>query len=109
MQNRTKYLPRTDGFQTQSGLGALNDPLGEIRAQTSGISLLLHPAAAKQKERQALVKLVFDIENISAFCEVARADGLEFIKIHKAGRYEFANAENPSKNSILVSSRTIRE
>ena len=84
------------------------DRIVELTAQTSGVSLLLHQAAAKQKEGQVLVKLVFDVENVSAFCEAAKADGLDFGKIHKAGGYEFANAKDPSKNSIQVSSRAFR-
>jgi predicted enzyme related to lactoylglutathione lyase len=92
-----------------SVLRAEGDRIVELRAQTSGISLLLHPAAAKQKEGQALVKLVFDVENVSTFCKSAKADGLEFGKIHKAGGYEFANAKDPSRNSIQVSSRAFRE
>ena len=91
-----------------SVLRAEGDRIVELKAQTSGVSLLLHPAAAKQKEGQVLVKLVFDVENVSAFCEAAKADGLDFGKIHQAGGYEFANAKDPSKNSIQVSSRAFR-
>ncbi|MEJ1999970.1 MAG: VOC family protein [Maritimibacter sp.] len=86
-----------------------DDRIVELRAQNSGMTLLLHPAAAKQKEGQVLVKLVFDVEDVSAFCDAAKADGLDFGKIHKAGGYEFANAKDPSKNSIQVSSRAFRE
>ena len=57
------------------------DRIVELRAQNSGIGLLLHPAAAKQKEGQVLVKLVFDVEDVSAFCKAAKADGLDFGKI----------------------------
>ncbi|OUD08492.1 glyoxalase [Marivivens niveibacter] len=88
---------------------AEGDRIIELHPQTSGMSLLLHPAAAKQKEGQVLVKLVFDVEDVSAFCEATRADGLDFGKIHKADGYEFANAKDPSKNSIQVSSRAFRK
>ena len=90
-------------------LQADHDRVVELRAQDSGMGLLLHPAAANQKEGQVLVKLVFDGEDVLAFCEVAKANGLEFGKIHKAGSYEFANSKDPSKNSIQVSSRTFRQ
>lgn len=92
-----------------SVLRADDDRIVELRAHSSGMALLLHPAAAKQKEGQVLVKLVFDVEDVPAFCEAARADGLDFGKVHKAGGYEFANAKDPSKNSIQVSSRAFRE
>ena len=86
-----------------------HDRVVELRAQNSGMALLLHPAAANQKEGQVLVKLVFDVEDVLAFCETAKANGLDFGKIHKAGGYEFANAKDPSKNSIQVSSRAFRQ
>ena len=89
-----------------SVLRADHDRVVELRAQDSGMALLLHPAAANQKEGQVLVKLVFDVEDVLAFCEVAKANGLDFGKIHKAGGYEFANSKDPSKNSI-VSARLI--
>ena len=92
-----------------SVLRAEDDRIVELRAQNSGLTLLLHPAAAKQKQGQALVKLVFDVEDVSAFCEAARADGLVFGKIHRADGYEFANAKDPSRNSIQVSSRAFRD
>ncbi|KFE34096.1 VOC family protein [Thioclava atlantica] len=100
------FYARYFGF---SVLRAGGDRIVELIAQTPSISLLLHPAAAKQKEGQVLVKLVFDVEDVSAFCEAAMADGLDFGKIHKADGYEFANAKDPSKNSIQVSSRAFRE
>ena len=92
-----------------SVLRADDDRIVELRAHNSGMALLLHPAAAKQKEGQVLVKLVFDVEDVPAFCEAARANGLDFGKVHEAGGYKFANAKDPSKNSIQVSSRAFRE
>jgi predicted enzyme related to lactoylglutathione lyase len=92
-----------------SVLRADHDRVVELRVQDSGMALLLHPAAANQKEGQVLVKLVFDVEDVMAFCEVAKANGLDFGKIHKAGGYEFANSKDPSKNSIQVSSRAFRQ
>ncbi|NJM81104.1 MAG: VOC family protein [Tabrizicola sp.] len=91
-----------------SVLRADHDRVVELSAQNSGMALLLHPASANQKEGQVLVKLVFDVEDVSAFCETARANGLDFGKIHKADGYEFANAKDPSRNSIQVSSRAFR-
>ncbi|SLN11768.1 Glyoxalase-like domain protein [Roseivivax jejudonensis] len=101
-----EFYSRHFGF---SVLRADGDRIVELRAQNSGMALLLHPAAAKQKEGQVLVKLVFDVEDVAGFCEAARARGLDFGKIHKAGGYEFANAKDPSRNSIQVSSRAFRE
>ncbi len=66
-----------------------HDRVVKLRAQESGMALLLHwqrqirkkllhPAAANQKEGQVLVKLVFDVEDVSGFCETARANGTWF-------------------------------
>jgi hypothetical protein len=85
------------------------DRVVELRAQNSRMALLFHPVAASQKEGQVLVKLVFDVEDVLAFCEAAKANGLEFGNIHRAGGYEFANAKDPAKNSIQVSSRAFRQ
>jgi len=51
------------------------------------------------------VKLVFDVPDVDAFRRTARAKGLIFGKVHKADGYAFANAKDPSKNSVQVSSR----
>jgi predicted enzyme related to lactoylglutathione lyase len=81
------------------------DRIVELTPQASGVAILLHPASARQKEGQALVKLVFDVEDVSAFCDAASSNGLKFGKIHQAGGYAFANAKDPSGNSVQVSSR----
>ncbi len=81
------------------------DRIVELRPRTSGVSLLLHPASKGQREGQALIKLVFDVEDVGAFCEAAKARGLQFGAIHQADGYSFANAKDPSNNSISVSSR----
>ena len=82
-----------------------NDRIVELSPKNGGMTILLHPAAAKQKEGQVLVKLVFDVEDVPAFCKAAEANGLVFGKIHEAAGYSFANAKDPAKNSIQVSSR----
>ena len=81
------------------------DRIIELRPQYGGASLLLHPASRKQQEGQVLVKLVFDVEDVPAFCEAAAAGGLHFGKVHQVDGYAFANAKDPSNNSIQVSSR----
>ncbi|MEP2028983.1 MAG: hypothetical protein ABJI96_09800 [Paracoccaceae bacterium] len=69
------------------------------------MALLLHPASKGQNEGQSLVKLVFDVEDVPAFCKTAAANNLSFGAIHKAEGYVFANAKDPSNNSVSVSSR----
>ena len=82
------------------------DRLIELEPKAPGMTILLHPAAASQKEGQVLVKLVFDVEDVPAFCATARENGLVFGKIHQADGYTFANAKDPSGNSVQVSSRS---
>ena len=96
------FYARHFGFSVKR---AERDRIVELVPQSTGLTILLHPAAAKQKEGQVLVKLVFDVEDVAAFCDAARADGLAFGKIHQAEGYSFANAKDPSNNSIQVSSR----
>lgn len=76
------------------------DRIVELRPDTGGAAILLHPASARQKEGQALVKLVFDVQDVPAFCAVARANGLTFGKVHQADGYVFANAKDPAGNSV---------
>ena len=81
------------------------DRIVELQPQSAGMTLLLHPASQKQKEGQPLVKLVFDVEDVPTFCKVAKVNGLVFGKVHQTDGYAFANAKDPSNNSIQVSSR----
>ena len=81
------------------------DRLIELRPALSGITLLLHPAGKGQKMGQALIKLVFDIQDVDQFCADATVQGLQFGPIHQADGYSFANTKDPSNNSVSVSSR----
>ncbi|MDQ2092819.1 VOC family protein [Rhodalgimonas zhirmunskyi] len=85
------------------------DRIVELRPPASGAVLMLHPAAKGQRQGQSLVKLVFDVKDVEAFCAAAKADGLTFGPIHKAEGYLFANAKDPSGNSISVSSRAFAQ
>ncbi|MCY4336322.1 MAG: VOC family protein [Litoreibacter sp.] len=82
-----------------------SDRIVELVSQGAGSSILLHPMSAGRKDGQTLVKLVFDVEDVEAFCRDAKRKGLTFGSIHQADGYCFANAKDPAKNSISVSSR----
>ena len=82
-----------------------DDRIVELRSKVFNIVILLHPASKAQKEGQSTVKLVFDVKNVEDFCQKSKVNGLTFGAIHKANGYSFANAKDPSKNSISVSSR----
>lgn len=84
------------------------DRIVELRPPGSGLSLLLHPLGKGQNEGQVLVKLVFDVPDVAAFHAEAAARGLDFGKIHRMSGYAFANAKDPAKNSIQISSRAFQ-
>lgn len=108
----TKRIPEMIAFYTQHfGYSCIRDPddrIVELQPDGLGVPLLLHPAGKAQKEGQVLVKLVFDVEDVDRFCRAAKRKGLNFGAIHKADGYVFANAKDPSKNSISISSRAFR-
>ncbi len=85
------------------------DRIIELSPQSSGASILLHPASERQKMGQPLVKLVFDVEDVPAFCAKAKENGLNFGTVHQVEGYAFANAKDPSQNSICVSSRAFAQ
>ncbi|MDP5220486.1 VOC family protein [Ruegeria sp. 2205SS24-7] len=106
------YTKRMDAmitfYETHFGYRAdrrEGDRIVELIPPGRGAHLMLHPAGKATREGQVSVKLVFDVPDVAAFCVQARERGLEFGAIHKADGYEFANAKDPSKNAISVSSR----
>ena len=93
------------GFEASREPG---DRIVELTPGDGGASLMIHPAAKGQRRGQSLVKLVFDIRGVEAFCARSAAEGLVFGAIHFADGYQFANAKDPSGNPISVSSRAFR-
>lgn len=98
-------------YETHFGFQVLRlpgDRIVELVARDGGANILLHPAAKGQKTGQSLVKLVFDVEDVAAFCARSSKAGLTFGPIHEADDYQFANAKDPCQNPIQVSSRAFR-
>jgi predicted enzyme related to lactoylglutathione lyase len=85
------------------------DRIVELSSGDGGAGLLIHPAAKAQKAGQSLVKLVFDVEDVEAFCAGCKKAGLSFGALHKGDGYLFANARDPAGNPISVSSRAFRK
>nr|WP_298683179.1 VOC family protein [uncultured Dongia sp.] len=94
------------GFQPQRDP---EDRIVELVDPKGGAILMIHPAGKAQKAGQVLVKLVFDIADVPAFCAKAAKAGLKFGAVHKADGYVFANAKDPAGNPISVSSRAFRK
>ena len=107
------YTRKTDEmvafYTTHFGYTALTRPGDRIIELTppdpGGIALLLHPLGKAQKAGQVLVKLVFDMPDVPAFCAAAAERGLTFGTVHAADGYHFANAKDPAGNPVQVSSR----
>jgi predicted enzyme related to lactoylglutathione lyase len=85
------------------------DRIVELVSQGTGMNILLYPMSTGRKEGQTLVKLVFDVEDVDGFCSNAKERGLLFGSIHRADGYCFANAKDPAKNTVSVSSRAFVE
>jgi predicted enzyme related to lactoylglutathione lyase len=93
------------GFETT---GEIVEGLIELRAPSGGAGILIHQAAKSVKLGQVGVKLSFHVANVTAFAAEAAKRGLKFGSVHQANGYSFANAKDPDKNSISISSRAFR-
>lgn len=76
----------------------------ELSCPSGGCTIALHQAAKSQKSGAA-IKLVFAVKDVQAFVRESEKEGLQFGAVHRADGFEFANAKDPSGNSISVSSR----
>ncbi|PDT03780.1 glyoxalase [Rhizobium chutanense] len=101
-----RFYEKHFGFKATTLPG---DRIVELVAQDGGANIMLHQAAKGQRSGQSTVKLVFDVEDVEAFCTRCAENGLEFGAIHKADGYLFANTRDPCQNSISVSSRAFRK
>ena len=105
----TRRIPEMVEFYSRHfGYGAFQRPgdrIVELRPPSAGAVIRLHPAAKSQKMGQSLVKLNFDVDDVAAFARAAKKRGLEFGPLHDGMGYVFANAKDPSGNSISISGR----
>lgn len=85
------------------------DHIIELRPESGGAILMLHPMGPSRKEGQTLVKLVFDVRDVPKEIKRLNALGLKIGTMHQADGYQFANAKDPSQNSISISSRRFIE
>ena len=85
------------------------DKIVELVAQGGGANIMIHAAAKGVKTGQVTVKLVFDVEDVSGFCERSARNGLVFSSPHPADGYSYANGKDPCGNNIQVTSRAFRK
>jgi predicted enzyme related to lactoylglutathione lyase len=91
------------GFMVETG----GFPGWRVLSCGGGCTISLHQAAKAQKSGAA-IKVVFAVANVPEFVAEQAKLGLKFGTIHRADGYMFANAKDPAKNSISVSSRAFR-
>ena len=106
METVAEFYARHFGFRIHRTAG---DRIVELESPGgTGANIMLHPLGRGRKGGQTVVKLVFDVPDVDAFCARAAAQGLAFGGIHKGDGYAFANAKDPAGNSVSVSSRAFR-
>jgi catechol 2,3-dioxygenase-like lactoylglutathione lyase family enzyme len=106
VERTVAFYERHFGFQV---LRLPGDRIVELVALSGGANIMVHAAAKGVKTGQVTVKLVFDIEDVSPFCETSALNGLVFSVEHPADGYSYANAKDPCGNNIQVSSRAFRK
>ena len=106
VESTVAFYEKHFGFHARREEG---DRFVELVSGDGGASLMIHPAAKRQKSGLSMVKLVFDVADVEAFAARRKANGLSFGSLHQADGYVFANARDPAKNSISVSSRAYRK
>lgn len=105
MKATAEFYQKYFGFVST---GAVVEGLIELTSAHGGANILIHQAAKSIKLGQVGVKLMFDVEDIETFKKEAAAQGLKFGSTHQANGYSFANAKDPDKNPITISSRAYR-
>jgi len=105
MQKTAAFYRDFFGFRTS---GEVSEGLIVLEPTSGGAGILIHQAAKSAKLGQVGVKLSFHVQDVEAFAKDAEKRGLKFGAIHEANGYQFANAKDPDKNSVSISSRAYR-
>ena len=106
MHRTAAFYSKHFGFETS---GQVVEGLIELRAPDAGADILIHQAAKSLKLGHAGIKLSFHVPDVAAFSAEAAKRGLELGPVHEANGYAFANAKDPDKNSVSISSRAFRK
>lgn len=106
VEGTVAFYEKHFGFQV---LRLPGDRIVELVAPGGGANIMVHAAAKGVKTGQVTVKLVFDVDDVPAFCEKSAGNGLMFGAVHGADGYDYANAKDPCGNNIQVSSRAFRK
>lgn len=98
-------------YRTYFGLattGEIVEGLIALEPIDGGAGILIHQAAKSVTLGQVGVKLSFHVKDVPGFIATAAKTGLKFGAVHQANGYVFANAKDPDKNSVSISSRAFR-
>ncbi len=106
VERTVAFYEKYFGFQV---LRLPGDRMVELVAPSGGANIMVHAAGKGVRTGQVTVKLVFDVEDVSGFCEKSAHNGLVFTAEHPADGYSYANAKDPCGNNIQVSSRAFRK
>lgn len=85
--------------------GEIVDGIIMLEPMGGGASIRVLPAAKSVKLGQVGVKLSFAVRDVEAFKAKSAELGLKFGSTHVGKGYSFANAKDPDKNSVSISSR----
>ena len=101
MAKVAKFYARHFGFEETYSNG--KDKL--ILTQPGGVfHLVLLQASKGHRTGQSAVKIIFDVADVARHRDEQARLGLKFGTIHKGPQYQFANARDPAKNLIQISS-----
>jgi catechol 2,3-dioxygenase-like lactoylglutathione lyase family enzyme len=106
VEETVAFYEKHFGFEA---LRLAGDRIIELLCPEGGASIMVHLAGKAVKFGQATVKLSFHVDDVEAFCAKCAGEGLQFGPLHHADGYVYANARDPSKNPISVSSRPLRK
>ena len=105
VQKTADFYRRFFGFV---GSGEIVEGLIVLTSPNGGASITVLQAAKSVKLGQVGVKLSFAVRDLEAFKLESERRGLKFGATHLANGYSFANAKDPDKNSVSISSRAYR-
>jgi predicted enzyme related to lactoylglutathione lyase len=105
MKRTARFYREFFGFSTS---GEIVDGLIELSSPKSGGNIRILQAAGDLPFGQAVVKVSFAVSNVEVFKAESEARGLRFGSTFVVNGYSFANAEDPDKNPISISSCAYR-
>ena len=102
VQKTADFYRRFFGFL---GSGEVVEGLILLTSPNGGAGITILQAAKSVKLGQVGVKLSFAVRDVEVFKLESERRGLNFGSTHLANGYSFANAKDPDKNSVSISSR----